>query len=55
MGIGDLIYIAILVGIQVIGLIAAFVWLYKDGGVIHVLKFIVVVLLVCAAAIYITR
>jgi len=54
-GIGDYMYIAIMVGIPIIEVIAIFVWLYKDGGILHVLKFIVAVALVCAAACYITR
>lgn len=55
MVIGDYMYITIMVGIQIIGLIASVVWLCKDGGILRVLKFIIVVALVCAAAFYITK
>ena len=53
--IDDYIYIAIIVGIQIIVLIATIVWLYKDGGIFRVINFMVAVALVCAVAIYVTR
>ena len=53
--IGDYIYLFILGGIQIVGLIALVVWLYKDGGILHILKFIVAVALICVVAFYITR
>lgn len=46
--IDDYIYLAIIAGIQIIGIIAAVVWLYKDNGVVGVIKFIVSALLVSA-------